>query len=70
MKKKIIDNIPTEHITPAIINSTTVLSLNVGTEESLGKYPPMYEIISTSNSSAISLYCIGAHTLPDEATVW
>jgi len=41
MKKKIVDNIPTEDITPAIINSTTVLSLKFGTAESLGTYPPM-----------------------------
>jgi len=39
-KKKIADNIPMEDTTPAIINSTKLLSLTIGIGESLGLYPP------------------------------
>jgi len=40
VKKKIVDNIPIEHITPAIIYSTKLPSLTIGTGKSLGTYPP------------------------------
>ena len=59
MKKKIVDNIPIEHTTPAIINSTKLLSLTIGKGESLGTIPPR-EIISTYNISFISLYVTGS----------
>ena len=64
MKKKIVDNIPTEDTTPVIINSTKLLSLTTGTGESLGTSPPR-EMISTDNSYII----IVVHTLPDKVTV-
>ena len=40
MKKEIVDNIPIEDTTPVIINSTKLLSLTIGTGESLGTSPP------------------------------
>ena len=40
MKKSIVNNIPTEHTTSVIIDSTKLLSLTVRTGESRGTYPP------------------------------
>jgi len=40
VKKKIVNNIPTEHTTPVIIGSTKLLSLTDGTGESRGMFPP------------------------------
>jgi len=54
VKKKIVDNTPTEDTTPTIINSIKVLSLMIRTGESLGTYPPV--------GDSVILYCIVVHT--------